>query len=514
MYDDSQQFKELITSFRQAEERVNDVLINTNARTVQKLKIKMEDAIIGTRIQLTEKIKSWINIDLQASYSKGLELADNKIGEKLGNQNINRTEPINAYIQLTSNVTAASNNAINIINNSIRDVEQSGRIATVSNVKDEIQRVLLDENDNALNVTYSNGNKVPIKHYSEMLARTSRIMAANSGIIDRTKQLGRDLVICTKVIDSCPICKKFEGKVYSISGNSLEFPSLYEGANAPFKNGYNIIHPNCRHEFLPWIEELYSNLEIYELKKESNEFINYTGKEVIFKQYQAQQSKLRQMNAELIEYREWKQQLGKDMPYKTLGGFRRAKRSNSNEYKLNIRKYLDILPYIPRADTLTKNDIDSIKIYTSGSGYHARLNSYLYNIKSNSPLLSDDLPPDIKRYIVKLDTALSKIDNYKGEVYRRINLTAKQLLEYRTGQEIIFYGYTSTSKANDIYSAGDRNTYMIIKTKTGKYIERYSHDEREEEVLIARNTKMLITSFKTYVEEGGSIINYIELEEI
>jgi hypothetical protein len=145
--------------------------------------------------------------------------------------------------------------------------------------------------------------------------------------------MGRDLVICTSINSSCAICRKFEGKVFSISGQSKKFPPLYTGPNAPFAKGYNIIHPNCRHEFLPFIDELYTEKELAELEKKSNRFVNYTGKEKIFASYREQQSKLRQYREEKIEYDEMKAEFGKDMPYETLGGFRRAKRADSEEYK-------------------------------------------------------------------------------------------------------------------------------------------------------------------------------------
>lgn len=46
----------------------------------------------------------------------------------------------------------------------------------------------------------------------------------------------------------------YQGRVYSISGEDKRFPALYETA---LKHGYSLIHPNCRHEFIPYFKEFH-----------------------------------------------------------------------------------------------------------------------------------------------------------------------------------------------------------------------------------------------------------------
>ena len=86
------------------------------------------------------------------------------------------------------------------------------------------------------------GRQWSLKRYSNMLVRTHTIKAANEGAINRANEFGVDVVEVSTHGGACNICKPFEGKKYSISGRSDEFPALVE--QPPF-------HPNCRHTLLP-----------------------------------------------------------------------------------------------------------------------------------------------------------------------------------------------------------------------------------------------------------------------
>ena len=81
-----------------------------------------------------------------------------------------------------------------------------------------------------------------LKRYSNMLVRTHTIKAANEGAINRAVEFGVDIVEVSTHSGACNICRPYEGKKYSISGRSDDFPAL--SAQPPF-------HPNCRHALLP-----------------------------------------------------------------------------------------------------------------------------------------------------------------------------------------------------------------------------------------------------------------------
>lgn len=132
---------------------------------------------------------------------------------------------------------------------------------------------------------------------------------------------------------TCDTCAVYQGRVYSISGNDSRYPALYKTA---FKSGYSIIHPNCRHSWSPYHVELYGEEEKRQALERSNRSWKPDGDgrrfqqtETLREQYAKGQQKMRQWNAEIVEYERMKahyKEIGQDPPYTTLGAFRREVR--------------------------------------------------------------------------------------------------------------------------------------------------------------------------------------------
>ena len=186
---------------------------------------------------------------------------------------------------------------------------------------------------NLLEITYENGAHIRLDHYAKMLARSSRIETEELGSFAVAEQLGTDLVQCVGQTPTCELCAIYRDRVFSVSGKDKRFPALYEGENAPLHNGYHVIHPNCRCEFMPYFEAI----EGEERTKKAIEFSNRPYKDSRTKKerdaYAAWQSGNRQLWVEQSEYEQMQRMLGDDMPYKTLGGFRRAKRDYNDAVK-------------------------------------------------------------------------------------------------------------------------------------------------------------------------------------
>lgn len=85
------------------------------------------------------------------------------------------------------------------------------------------------------------GHTWTLRRYSEMLARTHTIRASNEALVNRANQFGVDIVQISSHAGACPICVPYEGKIYSLSGESIDYPQL--DIQLP-------IHPNCRHVLL------------------------------------------------------------------------------------------------------------------------------------------------------------------------------------------------------------------------------------------------------------------------
>lgn len=324
---DSKKLQELISIFKSAEERVESVLLETNAESVEDLKIKVDKKLERVNVGLIKDSISWAKTDLPTAYKEGERKIDGSISRRL---HIDETAIESSYISLAQNVQHATDHAKNVVNQAIKEAESlHGYGATVGNVKDVIQETLARENGSMI-ITYNNGAKMPLSAYAQMLARTSRIETANTGSFDRCKELGLDLVRCTKVPGCCPYCFKYEDKVYSISGRDTRFPSLYDTA---LQNGYNIMHPNCRHEFLPFAAELERPEVIEKLIKESNHFEDHDPNSKLFQLYNRNQALQRQWIKESREFHEMQAYFtskGENPPYSTIGAFRRSYRAEKD----------------------------------------------------------------------------------------------------------------------------------------------------------------------------------------
>lgn len=90
--------------------------------------------------------------------------------------------------------------------------------------------------------------------YAEMVSRTVTAEAANAGITNQLRGMGRDLVQITSHRASCPICAPYEGRVYSLTGQTPGYPKI--DVVPGFSSGFLTLHPNCRHAVAPYVVEL------------------------------------------------------------------------------------------------------------------------------------------------------------------------------------------------------------------------------------------------------------------
>ena len=117
-----------------------------------------------------------------------------------------------------------------------------------------------------------------------------------------------------------------------------------------------------------------------------------------------------------------------------------------------------------------------------------------------------------ERYKKVMNSALDKLESYKGYVFRGADLSSEIINKYKkaeeTGEPYTENHYLSTSK--DREKSFDRNTKYKILSKNGKQIEELSFFLEEKEVLFKEGTQFKI--LKVYVDEQG--FNRIEMEEI
>ncbi len=182
-------------------------------------------------------------------------------------------------------------------------------------------------------VQYSNGASVGVDKYASMVCRSARTESANTENLRISKAFGTDLVECVGSSVTCKVCAQYRGRVFSISGEDKRYPPLRDGANSPLKNGYDVIHPNCRCEFRPYFETLHSEEENGEKRKFSNRpFDGDKRTEAQAKAYQQRQAENRRALEEQSRWNELQALLGKDNPYTNLSSMRRALNADKDSF--------------------------------------------------------------------------------------------------------------------------------------------------------------------------------------
>lgn len=103
------------------------------------------------------------------------------------------------------------------------------------------------------------------RYYAELVTRTKFHETQSNGTIFTALNYGTDLVRVSSHNTTTEICQQYEGKVFSISGASKQFPYLFE--EPPF-------HPNCLHLLFPEFIEGYSQKTLQQMADFSNGLIN------------------------------------------------------------------------------------------------------------------------------------------------------------------------------------------------------------------------------------------------
>ena len=128
------------------------------------------------------------------------------------------------------------------------------------------------------------GKEWTLGNYCNMAVRTTSAQSSNLGeIFDDPEQ---DLYIIVDRKSTCPICAKYEGRVYSRSGTNPNYPPLSDAFSKIDPNGTNdientylSIHPNCRHTIAKWVERTHTQEQIDAYRKYSNPLTNPYEKE-------------------------------------------------------------------------------------------------------------------------------------------------------------------------------------------------------------------------------------------
>ncbi len=237
------------------------------------------------------------------------------------------------FLELRGKLVGVSQSLQNQVNGTLKDLAGKAENTVASAIGELRDRL---KTQGCFNVQYSNGASVGVDKYATMVCRSARTESANAENLRMAKAFGTDLVECVGNAVTCEVCAQYRGRVFSVSGKDKRYPPLRGGANSPLKNGYDLIHPNCRCEFRAYFEALHSDEENELKRKFSNR--PFEGDKRTAEQaraYQEWQAIQRRAIDEQSRWNEMAAVLGKDNPYADIGALRRALRSDndSSAYK-------------------------------------------------------------------------------------------------------------------------------------------------------------------------------------
>lgn len=283
---------------------------------------------------------------IQEAYVKGVLHANRRMGKKISKTDeamiLNRLskahrKTINVFIR---NKLGELNDTNYFIGRQIKDNIQRAvedavglKLSTNETLKECQKNILKNFAERGITaVKTKNGRYIRVDAYAEMVARSTVREVTNTATIKQVQELGYDLVKMSEHPGACPICQKYEGRVYSISGKDNRFPKL----DVAFNNGYANIHPRCKHVLTPYIEAF--NDVSKDIVNSNRPFKEPDKTDKRVQAYYRNQREKAKLRNDRLQWEKYKTVLGNEAP-KTLAGFRRMKAANSDNYKEMKRKY-------------------------------------------------------------------------------------------------------------------------------------------------------------------------------
>jgi len=198
--------------------RLADAIRQMKATTFTPNKVNIQDVVNKNGVK--QSANTVVN-DAYSSFLKGL---------MLGQNNLLRLSSVTQQVVLSEAK----------VNKSIAEgyIEQGSAQASKVALRDALLQKAID--GKYITVVDKNGaeRSYEVDSYAELVARTKLIDAATTATIDTAREVGADLVQVSSHNTLCDVCKEFEGKIYSLSGQDSDFPQLED--EPPY-------HPNCMH---------------------------------------------------------------------------------------------------------------------------------------------------------------------------------------------------------------------------------------------------------------------------
>lgn len=244
-----------------------------------------KNIISGYTKGLPKEISKHLNNELKEGSIKAINQYNKVMGKslkpnKIMNHSFFRTNgrKVNALIKVVNNDLKTANTAVlRMANDQYRQVihksaffvangvfteKQAANMATNELTELQKTKLAIDEaNKDFLSrgfncIEYKDGRRVNIASYSQMAVRTASLRAQLMGEGDFRKSIGRVLVQSTSHGGACPICQKWENKIFidDVYSGGTKKDGKYMLLSEAMTQGF--LHPNCRHGLTTYYPEV------------------------------------------------------------------------------------------------------------------------------------------------------------------------------------------------------------------------------------------------------------------
>ena len=370
----------------------------------------------------TKGLSNEISKHLQKELKQGSINAINKYNKVMGkslkpnkimNHSFFRTndKKVSALIKVVNNDLKTANTAVlRMANDQYRQVihkssfyvangvfteKQATDMATKELTELQKTKLAIDEtNKDFLNrgfncIEYKDGRRVNIASYSQMAVRTASLRAQLMGEGDFRKSIGRVLVQSTSHGGACPICQKWENKIFidDVYSGGTKKDGKYMLLSEAMKQGF--LHPNCRHGLTTYYSEA-DDIENYTDEEYENDVVWINNK-------------INELTNEKLNYVD-----------RNIKRFDRLEKgsltpNNINDYKKKKTKWKTIKQNL--FDTIYEiktNEYPSLKLYEFPNRHYSRIK----NIVDNAP------------------TSLKKILNDNVDKFKFKNIKTRKIARY------------------------------------------------------------------------------------
>lgn len=239
------------------------------------------DEIVKKVAQLTKKSQKEIaDIFEEAAYKS--QSYDNEVYRQAGLApiDIKRSPQMLKILQATYEQTMGE---IRNFTRSTANASQSIFLKTIDDVyfrvmsgqqsySEAVRQAINELSSTGIVISYPTGHTDTIETAVRRCVMTGVGQATARVSIQNAKEMDTDLVLVSAHLGARPSHAEWQGKVYSISGNSKKYPKLSEATGYGTVTG--LCGANCRHHFMPYIDGVSGNpYETFD-SKENEEYYN------------------------------------------------------------------------------------------------------------------------------------------------------------------------------------------------------------------------------------------------